>query len=253
MAFHVKFKVPKVLKSVKYSLAAVNGVFMIDTATALICAIQLTGFLLLFVGIAVLVIFSEYSELITKRFSNVAGFVVATGVIILLGSGLGFYSAISQQFYFVAGYVVLLLVTLIFEISMMITAFKLSNDAATEIRTPMLQSLQLYNNRLDITKMWDDLQMGFECCGVAGRFDWVSSQIPITCCHIDYGTISPFECNTNNAYTVGCASALGEWLAYNASVIAITALVTSCLQVLLSIMGGYLAYRSKFEVVELES
>ncbi|XP_047021530.1 leukocyte surface antigen CD53-like isoform X2 [Helicoverpa zea] len=245
MAFHVKFKVPKVLKSVKYSLAAVNGVFM------------LTGFLLLFVGIAVLVIFSEYNELITKRFSNVAGFVVATAVIILLGSGLGFYSAISQQFYFVAGsilqYVVLLLVTLIFEISMMITAFKLSNDAATEIRTPMLQSLQLYNNRLDITKMWDDLQMGFECCGVAGRFDWVSSQIPITCCHIDYGTISPFECNTNNAYTVGCASALGEWLAYNASVIAITALVTSCLQVLLSIMGGYLAYRSKFEVVELES
>uniref|UniRef100_A0A2A4IXZ8 Tetraspanin n=1 Tax=Heliothis virescens TaxID=7102 RepID=A0A2A4IXZ8_HELVI len=241
MSFNVKFKVPKVMKSVKYSLAAVNGVFL------------LTGLLLLLVGISVLVIFSEYDELITQRFFNVAGFVVATAVIILLGSGLGFYSAISQQFYFVAGYVVLLLVTLVFEIAMVITAFSLSNDAATEIRTPMLQSLQQYGTRLEITKMWDDLQMGFECCGVTGRFDWVTSQIPITCCHIDYGTISPFECNTNNAYNVGCASTLGEWLAYNAYVIAVTAVITTCLQVLLSIMGGYLAYRSKFEVVELES
>lgn len=64
---------------------------------------QLTGFLLLIAGIVVLVAFSEYDDLLTKRFFNVTGFVIATGVIILLGSGLGFYSAISQQFYFVAG------------------------------------------------------------------------------------------------------------------------------------------------------
>lgn len=71
----------------------------------------------------------------------------------------------------------------------------------------------------------------FECCGVVGRFDWVSNQIPISCCHIDYGTISPFECNTANAYSEGCASALGDWLAYNAYVMAVSALVATCLQV----------------------
>lgn len=64
---------------------------------------QLTGLLLLFVGITVLIIYSEYEELITRRFFTISGFVVGTGVIILLGSILGFYGAISQHFYFIAG------------------------------------------------------------------------------------------------------------------------------------------------------
>lgn len=54
---------------------------------------------------------------------------------------------------------VLLLVTLVFEIAIAIAAFSLSNDAVKEIRTSMVASLNLYNERLDITKLWDDLQM----------------------------------------------------------------------------------------------
>ncbi|CAH0604369.1 unnamed protein product [Chrysodeixis includens] len=241
MAFNLRCKVPKFLKSVKYSLAAVNGSFLV------------TGLLLFFVGIAVLVEYKNYDELITGRFFAMSRFVVATGAIILIGSGLGFYAAISQHFYFVAGYVVLLIVTLVFEISITIAAFSLSNDATREIRSSMVASLNLYGSKIEITKLWDDLQMEFECCGVTGRSDWVSNQLPVSCCHIDYGTVSPFECGLGNAYTVGCASALGEWLAYNAHVIAVVAVVATCVQILLTLMGGYLAYRAKFSEVELES
>ncbi|KAJ8725433.1 hypothetical protein PYW08_003616 [Mythimna loreyi] len=239
--FNYDFKVPKVLKSVRYSLAAVNGVFL------------LTGLLFLIVGITALITFNEYDALLTKRFFRVTGLVVATAVIILLGSGLGVYSAISQQFYFVAGYVALLLVTLIFEISIMIAAFSLSSDATAELQVPMLQTLQQYGHRVEINQMWDDLQRGFQCCGVQDLTNWIPNMLPVSCCFIDYGTISPFECNSLNAYQVGCASLLGEKLSYHAYVIAVCAVVATCLQVLLSLMGGYLAYRSKFEEVELES
>lgn len=71
----------------------------------------------------------------------------------------------------------------------------------------------------------------FQCCGVQGRGDWISNQIPVSCCFIDYGTISPFECNNSNAHNTGCAPLLGEWLSYNAYVIAVCAVVATCFQV----------------------
>ncbi|XP_068630007.1 leukocyte surface antigen CD53-like [Battus philenor] len=233
--------IPKVLKSVRYTLAGVNSLYMI------------TGLLLLIIGILAIVEYTYYEDLITKRFFTLPGFVIATGVIILLTSVLGFYGALSENFYVIAAYVALLLTTLVFEISMTIVAFGLEKDAVTEIRSPMIRSLQLYESRIDIAKLWDDLQMEFKCCGVAGRNDWVSNRIPVSCCHIDYGTISPFVCTTANAYTAGCAGALGEWLSYYAYVIGVIAATVTCLQVLLTALSGWLAWRSKYEEVELES
>ncbi|KAJ0180321.1 hypothetical protein K1T71_003725 [Dendrolimus kikuchii] len=246
MAMNLKFnvpkpKVPKFLKSIRYTLAAVNGLFLI------------TGIVLLIVGIVLLIQYTKYEELLTQRFFNISGFVIATAVIVLLNSGLGFYGAISEQFYFIAGYVLLLLIVLIFEIIIVVLCYGLRNDAASEIRSTMLQSLQLYTTRLDIAKIWDDLQMGFECCGVGSNFDYISNQIPVSCCHIDYGTISPFECRPQNTYSDGCATVLGEWLSYNAYVVALTALIITCLQIIITSMSGWLAWRSKFEEVELES
>ncbi|XP_075970050.1 leukocyte surface antigen CD53-like [Anticarsia gemmatalis] len=241
MAMNFKFRVPKFLKSVRYSLAAVNGLFL------------LTGLLLLLVGIAVLVKYTAYDELITNRFTNLAGFVIATGIIILLGTVLGFYGAISQQFYFIIGYVILMLVVLVFEVAIVIVAFALSNSAESDIGRSMAQSRLQYGSRVEITQIWDDLQMGFQCCGVTGRFDWSSSQIPVSCCFIDYGTVSPFECTTANAYTEGCARMLGEYLAYQAHVVAVCALVATCIQILLTAFSGFLAWRSRSEEVELES
>ncbi|KAM3961758.1 23 kDa integral membrane protein [Aphomia sociella] len=237
----MKIKVPKLLKSVRYSLAALNGVFL------------LTGLLLLCVGIAVLVQYTDYELLITKQFFTIPRFVIGTGVIILLVSILGFYGAISESFYFIAAYVLLLIVVLVFELSIVIVSHGLKSDPASNIRTTMVQTLQLYGSRRDIAVLWDDLQMGYECCGVAGRHDWVSNQIPVSCCHIDYGTISPFECNLANAYSTGCAAALGEWLSRKANLLGVTSLIVFCMQIFITAGAGWYAYRSKFSEVELES
>ncbi|KPJ07930.1 CD63 antigen [Papilio machaon] len=234
-------KVPKVLKSVRYTLAGVNTIYW------------LTGVLLLIVGIVAVVEYSYYNTLLTRRFITLPGFVIATGVIIILTSVLGFYGAVSENFYFIAAYVVLLLTTLVFEIVMTVVAFGLKNDAVSEIRAPMIQSVQFYETRRDIAKLWDDLQMEFECCGVAGRHDWARDRIPVSCCHIDYGTVSPFVCTTANSYLVGCASVLGEWLSYYAYVIGVVAAIVTGVQLLITVASGWLAWRSKYEEVELES
>lgn len=42
---------------------------------------------------------------------------------------------------------------------MTVVAFGLKNDAVSEIRAPMIQSVQFYETRRDVAKLWDDLQM----------------------------------------------------------------------------------------------
>lgn len=66
---------------------------------------------------------------------------------------------------------------------------------------------------------------------MAGRPDWIMDKLPVSCCHMDYGTLSPFTCDIGNAYVTGCASVLGEWLAYNAHVLGVVAIVATCVQV----------------------
>lgn len=73
-----------------------------DILTQLFNFLQLTGIIFLLIGITVLVRYSQYEELITNRFFNLTGFVIATAVIILVGSLLGFYGAISRHFYVVS-------------------------------------------------------------------------------------------------------------------------------------------------------
>ncbi|XP_059060704.1 leukocyte surface antigen CD53-like [Achroia grisella] len=237
----MKFKVPKLLKSVRYSLGAINGLFLV------------TGIIMLITGVAILVQYLHYELLITDKFFSLPRFAVSIGVIIILVSILGFYGAVSESFYFIAAYVVLLIIVLIFEMSVVIVSYGLKNNAASEIRATMEESRQLYGSRREITIIWDDMQMNFECCGVAGRHDWSNSQVPVSCCYIEYGTVSPFECGLSNAYTTGCAAALGEWLSYKARALAITSLIVTCLQVLITAAAAWLAYRSKYSGVELES
>ncbi|CAG4907728.1 unnamed protein product [Colias eurytheme] len=228
-------------KSVRNSLAAVNLLFMF------------TGLVLLIIGIAFLVNHKAYEDLLTNRFISLPAFVIATGILIFLIFALGFYGAFTEHFYAVAAYAAFMLVVLIFEMSITIVAFGLRNDAVAEIRNPMAQSLSLYESRREVAKLWDDMQMAYECCGAAGRHDFASSRIPVSCCHIDYGTVSPFTCNLSNAHVTGCAIALGGSLSKNAFTIGVIGALFTCIQALLTAMSGWLAWRSKFEEVQLES
>ncbi|KAI5634665.1 tetraspanin family domain-containing protein [Phthorimaea operculella] len=235
------FSVLKPFKSVKYVLGTVNVLFL------------LTGLLLIIVGTVVLVFNNEYEALITRRFFTMPAFVIATGVIICLSSLVGFYAAISQSFYFIAAYTILLIIVLVFEISMVIVAYGMEGNAASQISDIMQESRKQYGSLYQISQMWDDLQREFSCCGVGGRFDYASSLIPLSCCHIDYGVVGEFRCETSNAYTIGCAEALGELLSYNSHVVAVSALVATCIQIPVTAIAAWMTYRTKFHEVELES
>ncbi|CAG9095965.1 unnamed protein product [Plutella xylostella] len=233
------FHVPKALKSVRYTLAGVNTLFL------------LTGIVLIATGAITLAQVSGYADLVTQRFFRLPTFALATGVIICIITVLGFYGALSEQFYFVAGYAAALLMVLVLEVALVISSYQLAGGARGEVRAPMAASRELYTTRLEVARLWDDLHREFECCGVAGRHDW-GDRVPVSCCHIDYGTVSPFNCTTANAYEAGCLVPLSDWLSYEMNVLAVTAVVVTACQVLITAASGWLAWRTKFEEVELE-
>lgn len=65
--------------------------------------LQVTGLVLIIAGSVILARHHDYSDLIVQRFFTLPGFVVGTGVIVLLTSILGFYAAYSEHFYFILG------------------------------------------------------------------------------------------------------------------------------------------------------
>ncbi|XP_052737803.1 leukocyte surface antigen CD53-like [Bicyclus anynana] len=233
-------RVPKVLKSVRYSLVAVNSLFLI------------TGVILLITGLVVLSKFNVYDIFVTTKFFTVPNFAIATAAIIFATSILGYYGAISEQFYFIAAYVVLLVIILIFEITITVLGFQLQNKVSREIQRPMSQSIDQYGLNMNVNVAWDNLQMGFQCCGVTGEQNWPFNRLPVTCCHMNPGTVSPFNCTSALTYQTGCQSVLSQSLANNAYSIGVTAAFVTCLQALITGAAGWLAYRSKFEEVELE-
>ncbi|RVE54768.1 hypothetical protein evm_000535 [Chilo suppressalis] len=155
-------------------------------------------------------------------------------------------------YYFSLQYVVVSAVVLIFEVALVTVSYGLWNNVATLIRTPMTQTRLLYGERIEVNAAWDRLQTEFECCGVSGRHDWRVGEVPVSCCHIDYGTVSPFYCTQANAYTTGCGRALGDWLSFNAYSMAVTSLVVICFQIFNTAAACWLAYRLKNDEVELE-
>lgn len=51
-----------------------------------------------------------------------------------------------------------MLMVLILEVSITITAFKLEKETSTKIKAPMEASLKYYETKRDVAKIWDDLQ-----------------------------------------------------------------------------------------------
>ncbi|XP_075969223.1 tetraspanin-3-like [Anticarsia gemmatalis] len=238
----------------KYRLPSVHTVSKSKRClTAVNCVFLFTGVLLLLVGTSSWLKHSAYDQLIPSRFYNLPGFVAATGVIILLASVQGLYGGISQDFCYLAAHFFLMLVVLISEICIVIVGFALSNEAESLLKSSMSASFQQYGNSLQSVFLWDELQRGLKCCGVSSPYDWLSDHVPFSCCLVPYGSTLSFKCDLSYVYMRGCASALGEHLSHQTYLIAMCALLATCLQVIIMSLSGLMVWRSKREEVVFKS
>ncbi|GBP26162.1 CD63 antigen [Eumeta japonica] len=202
---------------------------------------NITGIIVIAVGSSVQTAYNIYDSFLEDRFFSLPAFLIAIGVIIFLTSLLGFYGAFTENYYVIMAYVGAMAIIFVFQFSAMIAGYALRGNTVAIVKVKLLETMSLYNNNLDVTMLWDEMQRDFECCGVNGPDEWVErltvegneeSGIPVSCCPHEFGAIGQMTCTPDGAttYKVGCGEAFGEWVQGHARSIGIAGVFLVLLQ-----------------------
>ncbi|CAK1552580.1 unnamed protein product [Leptosia nina] len=215
----------KIFTTVKYTLVSVNFLFLI------------TGIIVLAVGSSVQSAYNGYHHFLSERFFSLPAFCVATGIIIFLIAFAGFYGAFMENYFMIMAFVGAMVLMFIFQLSACIAGYVLKGSTVALVQQQLLNTMDLYGPNLEVTKLWDEVQNDFTCCGVLNSSDWLphlntqeTFGVPISCCDHTYGAIQTFTCNTTVAYSTGCSEAFGNWVKSHAGSIGIAGIVLVLMQ-----------------------
>ncbi|KPJ07929.1 CD63 antigen [Papilio machaon] len=234
----------KIFTTVKYTLVTVNFLFLI------------TGIVILSVGSSVQSAYNGYHEFLSERFFSLPAFCIATGIIIFIIASFGFYGAYMENYYMNMAFAGSMILMFIFQLSACIAGYVLKGNTVALVQQSLLGTMDLYgaNKNLGVTKLWDEMQEDFSCCGVANASNWLlplgtteTLGVPVSCCDHVYGTIQTFVCNVTVAYNVGCSDAFGSWVQSHAAAIGITGIFMVLLQALAVAGAVWLAKISRQE------
>jgi len=99
------------------------------------------------------------------------------------------------------------------------------------------------------TRLWDDIQLEFHCCGVHDYNDWidVTKDLPMSCCGPQPGMLGNISCNKNTTtlYKIGCVEGFGKYIEQNAVTIGSVGLGLAFVQFLGIIFSCHLSRQIK--------
>ncbi|CAB3251928.1 unnamed protein product [Arctia plantaginis] len=204
----------KLFTTVKYTLVTVNFIFLI------------TGIIVLSVGASVQSAYNGYHPFLSERFFSLPAFCIATGVIIFLIAFFGFYGAYTENYIMNMAFAAAMILIFVFQLSACIAGYALRSNTVPLVQQQLMTTLDLYGpaGSVEVTRLWDQVQEDFECCGVVNASDWIiplgtqeTNGLPISCCNHIYGTVQTFNCTVDFASRVGCSEAFGNWVQSHAA------------------------------------
>ncbi|XP_063821518.1 CD63 antigen-like [Ostrinia nubilalis] len=237
----------KIFTTVKYTLVTINFLFLI------------TGIIILAVGSSVQSAYNGYHELLSERFFSLPAFCIATGVIIFIIAFFGFYGAFKENYLMIMAFAGAMVCMFIFQLSACIAGYALKGNAEALVQKQLYETMQLYTHDVVVTRLWDEVQEDFSCCGVNNASDWLAplgtantdQGLPLSCCQFPFGTITVFNCTmatpAPTLRTEGCSTAFGAWVQSHAGSIGIAGIFLVLLQALAVVGAVWLAKMSREE------
>lgn len=139
---------------------------------------------------------------------------------------------------------ILLILVFILELSAGISGYVLRNQTARLVGDGLKNTMKDYgiNNSMEITKIWDEIQTDFQCCGVDGPVDWKvvvkNNSLPMSCCKPGIGIIGNKDCvwsdkpeENVNVYTTGCVIEFGNYVRAHAVSLGAAGIILAFIQV----------------------
>uniref|UniRef100_A0A182MNY8 Tetraspanin n=1 Tax=Anopheles culicifacies TaxID=139723 RepID=A0A182MNY8_9DIPT len=166
----------------------------------------------------------------SQRNSNVP----ITGVIIMAvgltvqGAYHNFRDILDAKFFSIPTFLVfsvLLILIFILELAAGISGYVLRNDTRELVSNALNTSMKSYGgeNGGDITLIWDEIQVDFDCCGVYNSSDWSRANsakfnetfLPMSCCRKQTGAVGFVSCPDPDSATLrktGCIDSFGDFI-----------------------------------------
>lgn len=148
--------------------------------------IAIIGFTVLFliIGLALIIFgatidtpFGDYFTLKTDAFDTKLGLRIGLIFLVLFVAGLTIFAAIKENNRLLTILGVLFFILFVTELSLGIVYFSLRNEGNVKDSTSAsgYQLLSIYGTDAGVTKALDEIQTGFQCCGVQDYRDWFTS------------------------------------------------------------------------------
>uniref|UniRef100_A0A336N925 Tetraspanin n=1 Tax=Culicoides sonorensis TaxID=179676 RepID=A0A336N925_CULSO len=214
---------------VKYLLFGFNFLFAV------------TGIILLSVGLTVQGAYHGYNDVLDSGFYSVPSLLIAIGSIIFFIAFFGCCGAIKENYCMTLTFSILLIVVFILELSAGISGYVLRNQTTRLVGDGLSKTMEDYSKSEEITKIWDEIQMDFKCCGVHKPEDWIpilntteSGGLPMSCCEPKFGNIGSSSCKSTdeNVYKNGCIDEFGKFVRAHAVSIGAAGLILACIQLI---------------------
>jgi CD63 antigen len=224
----------------KYSLFFFNFLFVI------------TGIILLSIGLVVQGAFFGYEHFLESQFYSIPALLIATGIIIFFVAFFGCYGAFKENYCMVLTFSCLLICIFILELAGGIAGYVLRDQTEDLLKTSLHQTIVQYNGEsyVPITKLWDNVQSEYECCGVESSMDWVlakNNSIPMSCCVIPPGQMDSYTCNneTTSIHGYGCAKKFGNFIKAHAVTLGAAGISIAIVQFVGIFFACYIAKKLK--------
>lgn len=121
--------------------------------------LQITGIILLSIGITVQTAYNGYSHILDKGFYAVPSLLIAIGAIIFIIAFFGCYGAMKENYCMILTFSILLILVFILELSAGIAGYVLRNDSYNLIDASLRESMVKYEAQdKAIQKIWDEIQ-----------------------------------------------------------------------------------------------
>uniref|UniRef100_A0A182TM64 Tetraspanin n=1 Tax=Anopheles melas TaxID=34690 RepID=A0A182TM64_9DIPT len=186
---------------------------------------QITGVIIMAVGLTVQGAYHNFRDILDAKFFSIPTFLVVIGSFIFVIAFFGCCGAYKENYCMTLTFSVLLILIFILELAAGISGYVLRNDTRELVSNALNSSMKSYGgeNAGDITLVWDEIQVDFDCCGVYNSSDWGRANaakfnetfLPMTCCRQQTGAVGYVACPDPTSATLrktGCIDSFGDFI-----------------------------------------
>lgn len=213
------------------------------------------------IGLTVQGAFHNFKEILDPSFFSVPTFLVVIGCFIFFIAFFGCCGAYKENYCMTLTFSILLILIFVLELAAGISGYVLRNDTYKLVSSGLRNSMKQYggNTSQEITYIWDEIQVDFNCCGVINSSDWAQSNaqkfnetyLPMSCCKSSVGAIGSMQCKDPNhpdtLRTTGCVTSFGDFIKSHAVSLGAAGIAIAVIQFFGIFFACYLSKQIKLQ------